>query len=136
GELLPLSGLAGVRRLVHGRPDLDRDRLESPPDHRERHRIHGDTSTMSVPSSPPRPPQPGGSTVVDSRSSMMAGPWSSAPAKRRSRSEIGVSTYPPFSGKYAGRRLMRAAAIQPRPSDPGSARRRPGPAGGTDRVAP
>src|SRR5437773_12529725 len=38
-EVLAFARLLGVRGLVHGRPDLDRDRLNRAPDHAERDRI-------------------------------------------------------------------------------------------------
>jgi hypothetical protein len=40
GEVLALAGLLGVRRPVHGRADLYRDRLERPPDHAQGDGIH------------------------------------------------------------------------------------------------
>ena len=59
---------------------------------------------------------PGGTIVVDSRSSTMAGPIRAWPGARAYRSYTGVGTKPPDSGKYAGRSPFRAAAPDTTPS--------------------
>ena len=82
-EVLALARLLGVRGLVHGGADLDRDRLQRAPHDAERDRIdahRGATSTIRLAYSSTLASAPGGSTEVDSRSSTMAGPASCTPA--------------------------------------------------------
>ena len=92
-EVLALARLLGVRGLVHGGADLDRDGLQRPPHHAERDRIDARAHWMATAlgrsqvddqvgdSSVHRGYRaPGGSTEVDSRSSTMAGPASCMPA--------------------------------------------------------
>src|SRR3989442_7050558 len=87
GEILALASLLGVGRPVHGGADLHRDRLERAPDDAEgdgidhAHRVP--TSATRFAYSSTVAVTPGGRTVVDSRSSTMAGPVSVMPAPRR-----------------------------------------------------
>ncbi len=80
-EVLPLARLLGIGRAMHGRADLHGDGLERAPDDAEGDRVepaHSVTSKLAYPSTTAS--TPGGSTVVDSRSSTMAGPVSASPA--------------------------------------------------------
>ena len=83
-EVLAFARLLGVRGLVHGRPDLDGDRLERAPDDPERDGIDpthaGRVSARRFAYASTVAVTPGGSTVVDSRSSTIAGPVSDMPA--------------------------------------------------------
>ena len=85
-EVLALARLLGVRGLVHGGADLDRDGLQRAPDDAERDRDRArswrrprldDQVGVLVDRSATAP---GGSTEVDSRSSTIAGPASGMPA--------------------------------------------------------
>src|SRR3989442_4339932 len=102
GEVLTLTRLLGVGGLTDRRPDLDRDPLQRPPDNAEGDRVRSSgggeagalrrwravgavwlrhsNSTRRLAYSSTAAEAPGGRTVVDSRSSTIAGPVRRAPA--------------------------------------------------------
>src|SRR2546427_7224399 len=105
-EILTLARLLGVGRPVDRRADLDRDRLERAPDDAEGDRVdprHG-SSTRRFAYSSTDALAPGGSTVVDSRSSTIAGPARRAPPPTRNGPKTGGSPNPGASGKKRGGR--------------------------------
>ena len=83
-EILTLACLFRVRGAVHRRADLDGDRLERTPHDAEGDRIDpahdGLVSAIRFAYSSTVAVTPGGRTVVDSRSSTIAGPVSDVPA--------------------------------------------------------
>src|SRR5205823_11671888 len=89
------------------------DRQQATPQHFEGDRIEGHSTTLRFRDGSTSIRAPGPMTVVDSRSSMMAGPSNSVPTVSRYRSYTGTGRCPSHSGKYTGRSPFFAVPAAP-----------------------